>query len=86
MKTKLVYLITSLWLCIACSKDDMPARDEFTDHNFIEFLHMKHKIPVTQDGKINLDDEMTQLRLQSIVELRINPNDPIYKPICNRNP
>ena len=32
MKTKLVYLITSLWLCIACSKDDMPARDEFTDH------------------------------------------------------
>ena len=81
MKTKLIYLIIGLWLCIACSKDDMPARDEFTDHNFIEFLHMKHKVPVTQDGKINLDDAMTQLRLQSIVELQINPNYPIYKPI-----
>lgn len=81
MKTKLVYLITCLWLCVACSKDDIPVRDEFVDPNFIELLHKKYKVPVTSDGKINMDDEMTQLRLKAIVDLKIHFAETISEPI-----
>lgn len=71
MKTKLLYLITCLWICIGCSKDDAPSREEFVDDNFIELLHTKYNVPVASDGTIDLDNEMTQLRLKSIVELNI---------------
>lgn len=86
MKTKLVSLITCLWLCVACSKDDMPVRDEFVDPNFIELLHKEYKVPVTSDGKINMDDEMTQLRLKAIVNLKIySAEQPIYDVTGIRN-
>lgn len=85
MKAKLVSLITCLWLCIACSKDDMPVRDEFVDPNFIELLHKEYKVPVTSDGKINMDDEMTQLRLKAIVNLKIYFDEPIYDVTGIRN-
>lgn len=74
MKTRLIYLITCLCVCVACSKDDTPAREEFVDDNFIELLHTEHNVPLTSDGTIDLDNEMTQLRLKSIVKLNIYDN------------
>lgn len=63
MKTRLIYLTVCIWLWSACSKEDTPVREEFVDQNFIELLHTEHNVPLTADGKIDLNDGMTQLRL-----------------------
>lgn len=78
MRTKLICILTCLWMCAACSKDEMPAGEEFTDPNFIEYLHENHQVPVTANGKIDLNDAMTQVRLKAITQLIINDAKPIY--------
>ena len=71
MKIKIIYLIVLAYLNIACSKDDAPKHEEFTDPAFIELLHENYKVPITADGKIDLNDDMTRLRLEAIVQLNI---------------
>lgn len=70
MKKIIAYYIICILLCAACSKDK-PERDEFIDPVFIEYLHTKHRVPLTEDHRIDLDDDMTQLRLGAIVDLQL---------------
>lgn len=61
-----------MWLCVSCSKNDDPTQDEFIDPNFIELLHTQYHVPLTSEGKIDLNDEKTQFSLKAIVQLTIN--------------
>lgn len=70
MRNKLLLFGFLIVYLTSCSKGE-GTWEEFTDPIFITLLNKKHNIPITEKGRINMDDDATLKALEEITALEL---------------